>query len=70
MRPLYFCWERSPTGRWAPVCYHSEMPAREKVSDGDRASRSTVWTVPDDCRDGEEPLFSRLAATFPAPVEE
>lgn len=67
MRPLFFCYERSPTGGWAPVCYHGEKPAREKVSDGDRPGRSEVWEVPADCRDGDEPSFARLTATFAAP---
>lgn len=67
---VFFCYERAMTGNWHPVCYHSEPPKKEKVSDGDMPSRSTVHEVPPDCIVGlDEPLFGILMKRFPAPGE-
>lgn len=69
---FYFCYEKQPSGGWAPVVYHGEAPKTEKVSGDDKTRRSTVWPVPPDClgsTDGQ-PLWGRLQAKFPAPKDE
>ena len=27
---IYFCYERTMTGNWQPVCYHGEKPGKGK----------------------------------------
>ncbi len=70
--PIYFCWERTMSGQWGPVCYHGEKPPKEKVADGDRPRRSNVWDVPEHClrATDREPMFGRLAILYPAPEDQ
>ncbi|NEI71031.1 hypothetical protein GR212_15740 [Rhizobium lusitanum] len=67
---IWFCWEKSSTGRWSPVCYHGDQPVNEKVSDGDRPMRSPLYEVSTECLDVDgNPQFGKLALLFPAPGE-
>lgn len=65
---FYFCWERNFAGVWSPVVYHGEMPKPEKVSDGDRASRTAVIPVKDEFISGDTPIFGTLVKAYPAPA--
>ncbi len=70
MPKLFFCWEKSATGRWSPVCYHNAEPKLEKLSTGDAPSRSVVRLVSGAYLDDDgNPRFSLLIKAFPAPVE-
>lgn len=59
---LYFCWEKTMSGRWGPVCYHGAPPVSDAIT------RSAVVGVPGACvgADGG-PMFGALAERFPAP---
>lgn len=57
----HFCWERMITGIWSPVFY-ADKPNEEKLSKGDRPSRSVVIPVDDDT------TFEQAAMKLPKPV--
>jgi hypothetical protein len=62
----YFRYERNH-GRWCPVVYHDEKP---KVPKGEEERFTSAVAVPTDCLDSSgDPMFGRLQAIFPAPVE-
>lgn len=59
---IWFCWERQPTGNWAPVCYHGEKP--RKLSE----DRLTLHEVPTEYIDVDgTPRLSALQKVFPLP---
>lgn len=64
---IFFCYERTVHGTWAPVCYHGEKPKPEKVSEGDTAGRTALHVVPADCMDGDSPNFGKLTKRWAAP---
>jgi hypothetical protein len=62
----YFRYERN-LGRWCPVVYHD---GRQSIPKGEEERFTTAVGVPTDCLDTSgEPMFGRLQAKFPAPVE-
>lgn len=65
---MFFCYELTIHGSWAPVCYHGEKPKPEKTSEGDPARRTALRIVPDHCVDGDgSPNFGLLTKLWPAP---
>ncbi len=66
---FYFCWERNFAGEWHAVVYHGEAPKPEKVSDGDRPTRTTPVLVDPQFISGDSPIFGALIKAYPAPVE-
>lgn len=62
----WFRYERS-MGRWCPVVIYGDRPTTPK---GEEQRFTAAVHVPPDCLDSSgEPMFGRLQAIFPAPVE-
>jgi hypothetical protein len=60
--PIFFCWEKTMSGQWAPVCYHG------RVSPIVQAERSPTYEVPPKFIDIDgSPRFGALMRAYPAP---
>ncbi len=67
--PAFFYYERS-LGKWHPVCVFGDPPKKERLSDDDPSMMSRYWRVEDVDRDSTgEPMWGRLQARYPHPVE-
>lgn len=60
---IYFCYERTMTGNWQPVCYHGEKPGKGKDVVG--LVEVPVGLIEID----GSPNIGRLKKLFPLPGE-
>jgi hypothetical protein len=61
---MFFCYEKDFSLRWTPCVYYGDKPGKRMEYN---IERSSIYEVPEDCMNGDEPSFHKLQQRFPPP---